>query len=73
MLDLGTSAPFFFRQAVVESLAQVAEKGNPDAFAAVSARLLDENWKVRQAAVEALAQIAEKGNPDAIAAASARL
>ena len=63
----------YVRQAAVEALAQVAEKGNPDAIARVSNCLEDEIYQVRQAAVEALAQVAEEGNADANAEVSARL
>merc|ERR1719235_2018875 len=51
----------------------IAEKGDPSAIAAVSARLGHANGEVREAAVKLLGKIAEKGDPSAIAAVSARL
>ena len=51
----------------MEALAQVAEKGDQHAIAAVSGRLEDADAHVREAAVGALGQVAEKGDQRAIA------
>ena len=55
------------------ALAEIAEKGDAGAIAAVSARLVDADSDVRRAAVDALLKIAEKGDAGVIAAVSARL
>ena len=55
------------------ALAEIAEKGDAGAIAAVSARLERADSDVRKAAVDALPKIAEKGDASAIAAVSARL
>merc|ERR1719217_314568 len=55
------------------ALAEIAEKGDAGAIAAVSARLEDADWVVRRAALDAFPNIAEKGDAGAIAAVSARL
>ena len=50
------------------ALAEIAEKGDAGAIAAVSARLEHADCYVRKAAVKALPKIAEKGDAGAIAA-----
>ena len=50
------------------ALAEIAEKGDAGAIAAVSARLEDADSAVRSAAVDALPKIAEKGGAGALAA-----
>ena len=61
------------RRAAVYLLAEITEKGDAGAIAAVSARLEHADSKVRKAAVIAFSRIAERGDAAAIAAMSARL
>ena len=59
---------FYVREAAVEALALVAEKGDKDVIVAVSQHLEDTYADVRKAVVEALVFGAEKGDKDATAA-----
>ena len=53
--------------------AEVVEKGDERAIAAVSARLEDGDSAVRSAALEALVELAEKGDPHGVAVVSTYL
>merc|ERR1712110_1213800 len=50
------------RQAAVQMLAMLAQKGDECVISAVAVCLEDAGAKVRQAAVEALAEVAERGD-----------
>ena len=65
------------RAAAIETLGQVAEKGDRDVIVAATALLKDREgaWSkdVRAAAIKPLGQVAEKGDRDVIVALTARL
>merc|ERR1719389_463868 len=62
----------FVRQAAIEAIAQLAERGDPVALKVVISRIHDERSQVRVAAIRTLTGLAERGDHASLAALARR-